>query len=60
VRTLGVLRLMLVSVAGQSAGALVIDLLAPVRGESVGVATVVGLVLTVVAVFVSGRARERA
>jgi transporter family-2 protein len=60
VRTLGVLRLMLVSVAGQSAGALVIDLLAPVRGETVALTTVLGLVLTVVAVFVSGRARERA
>jgi bacterial/archaeal transporter family-2 protein len=60
VRTLGVLRLMLVSVAGQSAGALIIDLIAPVRGESVAVTTVIGLLLTVVAVFVSGRAREQA
>lgn len=58
VRTLGVLRLMLVSVAGQTAGALVIDLIAPVPGEEVGAATVIGLLLTVIAVFVSGRARE--
>jgi transporter family-2 protein len=59
VRTLGVLRLMLVVVAGQTAGALVIDLLAPVPGESVGAATVIGLALTVVAVFVSGRRAPR-
>lgn len=60
VSTVGVLRLLLVAVAGQSAGALAIDLVAPVPGETVGVTTVVGLVLTIVAVFVSGRAREQA
>lgn len=57
VRSLGVLRLMLASVAGQSAGALAIDLVAPVPGETVGVATVAGVVLAVVAVGVSGRSR---
>jgi transporter family-2 protein len=60
VRTLGVLRLMLVVVAGQTAGALVIDLLAPVRGEVIGWATLAGLALTLAAVVVSGRARAAA
>jgi transporter family-2 protein len=55
VRTLGVLRLMLVVVAGQTLGALAIDLIAPVPGESVTAATVAGVLLTLVAVAVSGR-----
>jgi transporter family-2 protein len=55
VRTLGVLRLMLVVVAGQTLGALAIDLVAPVPGDSVGVATVAGVALTLAAVWVSGR-----
>jgi transporter family-2 protein len=60
VRRLGVLRLMLVVVAGQTAGALVIDLIAPVSGEGVTWRTVVGLVLTLIGVFVSGRATQAA
>ena len=57
VASLGVLRLTLALVAGQSAGALVIDLIAPAPGEAVTVATVVGVVLTLAAVVVSGRGR---
>jgi transporter family-2 protein len=55
VRTLGVVRLILVAVAGQTLGALAIDLVAPVPGETVGVATVTGVVLTLIAVAISGR-----
>jgi uncharacterized membrane protein YdcZ (DUF606 family) len=51
-----VLRLTLVAVAGQTAGALLIDLIDPAPGKSVGVATVTGVLLTLVAVFVSGSA----
>jgi transporter family-2 protein len=57
VPVLGVLRLMLALVAGQTAGALVIDLIAPAPGEPVTAWTVLGVVLTLVAVFVSGRGR---
>jgi uncharacterized membrane protein YdcZ (DUF606 family) len=60
VRSLGVLRLMLVIVAGQSAGALLVDLAWPAGGESVTPGTVVGVALTLVAVAVSGRAGARA
>jgi transporter family-2 protein len=52
---LGVLRLMLLLVAGQSIGALVLDLIAPPEGESVTLATLGGLLLIFVAVAVSGR-----
>jgi bacterial/archaeal transporter family-2 protein len=55
VQALGVLRLGLAMVAGQMAGALVVDLIAPAPGEAVTVATVVGVVLTMVAVAISGR-----
>jgi transporter family-2 protein len=55
VQTLGVLRLGLAVVAGQMAGALIVDLIAPARGEEVTVATVIGVVLTMVAVVISGR-----
>jgi transporter family-2 protein len=55
VQTLGVLRLGLATVAGHTAGALVIDLIAPAPGEAVTVATVVGVVLTIAAVGISGR-----
>ena len=55
VQTLGVLRLGLATVAGQTTGALVIDLIAPAPGEAVTVATVLGVVLTMVAVAISGR-----
>jgi transporter family-2 protein len=54
VQTLGVLRLGLATVAGQTAGALVIDLIAPAPGEAVTVLTVLGVVLTMAAVAVSG------
>jgi len=57
VQTLGVLRLGLAMVAGQMAGALVVDLIAPAPGEAVTAATVAGVVLTMVAVAISGRAQ---
>jgi bacterial/archaeal transporter family-2 protein len=59
VQTLGVLRVGLATVAGQTAGALLIDLVAPAPGEAVTVATVIGVVLTMVAVAVSGRGQQR-
>jgi transporter family-2 protein len=59
VQSLGVLRLGLAMVAGQMSGALIVDLIAPARGEPVTVATVVGVVLTMVAVVVSGRSSVR-
>jgi transporter family-2 protein len=59
VQTLGVLRLGLAIVAGQTLGALAIDLIAPAAGEKVTAATVVGVLLTLVAVWVSGRAGLR-
>jgi len=55
VQTLGVLRLGLAIVAGQMAGALIVDLLAPAPGEAVTATTVIGVVLTMVAVAISGR-----
>ena len=55
VQTLGVLRLGLATVAGQMAGALAIDLIAPAPGEAVTVTTVIGVILTFVAVLISGR-----
>lgn len=57
VPALGVLRVMLAMVAGQSAGALVLDLVAPPGADVVTAATVAGVALTVVAVVVSGLAR---
>jgi transporter family-2 protein len=42
-------------VAGQMAGALMVDLVAPAPGEAVTVATVVGVALTMAAVVISGR-----
>jgi len=60
VQTLGVLRLGLALVAGQTTGALIVDLVAPVPGEPVTAATVIGVVLTLVAVAVSGRGRRDA
>jgi transporter family-2 protein len=60
VASLGVLRLSLAVISGQSAGALAIDLIAPAAGEPVTIATVLGVALTVVAVVVSGRGRARA
>jgi bacterial/archaeal transporter family-2 protein len=60
VQTLGVLRLGLAIVAGQTAGALAVDLVAPAPGEAVTVATVIGVVLTLAAVAVSGRGPQPA
>ena len=54
VRRLGVLRLGLAVTAGQLVGALLLDLALPVRDAAVTVPTVVGVVLTLVAVAVSG------
>jgi uncharacterized membrane protein YdcZ (DUF606 family) len=54
VASLGVLRLTLAVVAGQTCGALVVDLLAPRPTGLVGAGTVLGAVLTVLAVLVSG------
>jgi transporter family-2 protein len=56
VRILGVLRLGLATIAGQLVGAIVLDLVTPATGQGVAVATVVGAVLTFVAVGISGRA----
>jgi bacterial/archaeal transporter family-2 protein len=58
VQTLGVLRLGLATVAGQTSGALLIDLVAPAPGEAVTAATVLGVVLTMAAVAISGRTRQ--
>ena len=55
VQTLGVLRLGLATVAGQTSGALIVDLVAPAPGEAVTAGTVAGVVLTMVAVVISGR-----
>jgi transporter family-2 protein len=55
VQTLGVLRLGLATVAGQMAGALAVDLIAPAPGEAVTATTVIGVVLTMIAVLISGR-----
>jgi transporter family-2 protein len=60
VTTLGVLRLTLSVVAGQTLGALLIDLVAPAAGAPVTVRTVVSVALTLVAVAVSGRTFRRA
>jgi len=60
VRRLGVLRLTLVLIAGQSVGALVLDFVAPAEGEHVTVLTFVSVLLTIGAVYVSGIAREGA
>lgn len=55
---LGVLRLTLALVAGQSVGALVLDVLAPVAGRDITVRIVAGVALTFVAVVVSGSTRR--
>lgn len=54
VRTLGVLRLGLLLVAGQLAGGVLIDLVAPGQAGRPGVLTYVAVVLTIVAVAVAG------
>ena len=55
VRSLGVLRLGLASVAGQLVGAVVLDAVAPSGSRGVAASTVVGTLLTFLAVAVSGR-----
>lgn len=57
VRRLGVLRLSLATVAGQLAGACVLDIVWPAPGTTLRVTTVVGALLTLVAVAVSGLRR---
>jgi bacterial/archaeal transporter family-2 protein len=60
VRTLGVLRLTLALVAGQSVGGVVFDLIAPAAGESVTLRTLVSVGLTFLAVIVSGAGAQAA
>lgn len=57
---LGVLRLTLVLVAGQSVSALVLDVVAPAVGRDVTAPIVAGVVLTLIAVVVSGSTRSGA
>jgi uncharacterized membrane protein YdcZ (DUF606 family) len=59
-QTVGVLRVGLVMVAGQTLGALRIDLVAPVPGEQITAATATGVLLTLLAVAVSGRGSKGA
>jgi transporter family-2 protein len=54
VARLGVLRLMLALIAGQSVSALVLDAIAPTGGETVTGRTVAGVALTLLAVALSG------
>jgi transporter family-2 protein len=60
VQTVGVLRVGLAIVSGQMIGALLIDLVAPVQGRHVTAATVTGVLLTLIAVAVSGRGAKGA
>lgn len=55
---IGVLRLMLALVAGQSLGALALDLVAPGAGSGVTVVTLLGVLLTLVAVTVGSSSRR--
>jgi transporter family-2 protein len=55
VHRLGVLRLGLAVIAGQLVGATLLDVVSPVHGADLDVLTVVGVLLTFVAVQVSGR-----
>ncbi len=59
VRPLGVLRLGLATTAGQLVGAVLLDATVPEHGHGVALATVVGALLTLVAVAVSGAGRRR-
>ena len=54
VRYLGVLRLALLTIAGQLVGAALLDIVLPARGHSLSVATVAAAVVTLVAVRVAG------
>lgn len=58
VRPLGVLRLGLGVTAGQLLGAVLLDATVPEKGHTVAAATVVGVLLTLVAVGVSGRGQR--
>jgi bacterial/archaeal transporter family-2 protein len=60
VRRLGVLRLTLAIVAGQSVGSLIVDLSAPASGAEVSLRTLLSIGLTFAAVAVSGMARKHA
>jgi bacterial/archaeal transporter family-2 protein len=51
---------MLAVIAGQALGGLVVDIVAPIHGETVTAATVAGVALTFVAVAVSARADQGA
>ena len=55
VRTLGVVRLMLGIVAGQSLAALVFDSVAPRPGHTIGALTIAGVALSCLAVIVASR-----
>jgi transporter family-2 protein len=55
VATLGVLRLTLAIVAGQSLGGVAVDVISPAHGETITVITVLSVLLTLAAVAVSGR-----
>ena len=59
VRTLGVLRLALTTIAGQLAAAVVLDQVTPAHGRGVTVGTVLGVMLTFVAVAVAGLGGRR-
>ena len=56
VAILGVLRLTLAIVAGQSLGSVVLDIVSPARGETITVVTLLSVLLTLAAVTISGRA----
>ncbi len=57
VRRLGILRTMLAMVAGQSAGGLLLDSVAPPAGGAVTFLTIVSVALTLAAVVISGISR---
>lgn len=59
VRKLGVLRLMLGMIAGQTLGALALDIAFPIADEKVTVFTFASLGLTVAAVYVSGQGERK-
>jgi len=59
VRTIGVLLTGLGTISGQLMGALAVDLLAPVSAHPVGVTTVVGTLVTLVAVSVAVASAQR-
>ena len=60
VRRLGVLRLTLAIIAGQTLGSLALDAALPTAPHPVSVLTVVSVALTVAAVWISGRRRRAA